>query len=179
MAVKCAPVRGGVGCWGPGWRREMGVTSLSCVWLSCDPMDCVAHQAPLSVEFSRQAYWSGLPFSTPGDLPDPGSEPVSLAPPAPSTLAGELFTTGPGKPLQDRAIMQSPKWARKDPQGPGKPPIAHLMPGYTWGPHPSRTHVEFNSHLSCLPWVGRSEKVAPRAVPRTLERKKRMKIYKQ
>ena len=35
-------------------------------------------QAPLSVEFSRQEYWSELPFSTPGDLPDPGIEPVSL-----------------------------------------------------------------------------------------------------
>ena len=37
----------------------------------------VAHQAPLSVEFSRQVYWSGLPFPSPGDLPDPGIEPRS------------------------------------------------------------------------------------------------------
>ena len=36
----------------------------------------VAHQAPLSVEFSRQEYWSGLPFSSPGDLPHPGKEGV-------------------------------------------------------------------------------------------------------
>ena len=43
----------------------------------CDPMDCIAHQAPLYVEFSRQEYWSGLPFPTPGDLPDPGMEPAS------------------------------------------------------------------------------------------------------
>jgi len=35
----------------------------------CDPMHC---QAPLSMGFSRQEYWSGLPFPTPGDLPDPG-----------------------------------------------------------------------------------------------------------
>ena len=34
----------------------------------------VAHQAPLSMEFSRQQYWSGLPFPPPGDLPDPGIE---------------------------------------------------------------------------------------------------------
>ena len=34
----------------------------------------VAHQAPLSIEFSRQEYWSGLPFPSPGDLPDPGIE---------------------------------------------------------------------------------------------------------
>ena len=38
----------------------------------------VAHQFPLSMEFSRQEYWSGLLFSSPGDLPDPGIEPTSL-----------------------------------------------------------------------------------------------------
>ena len=37
----------------------------------------VAHQAPLSVGFSRQAYWSQLPWPSPGDLPDPGIEPMS------------------------------------------------------------------------------------------------------
>ena len=37
----------------------------------------VAHQAPLSMEFSRQEYWSGLPVSSPGDLPNPGIEPRS------------------------------------------------------------------------------------------------------
>ena len=42
----------------------------------CDPMDC---QALLSMEFSRQGYWSGLPFPSPGDLPDPGIEPGSPA----------------------------------------------------------------------------------------------------
>ena len=39
----------------------------------------VAHQAPLSVEFFRQEYWSGLSFPSPGDLPDPGIKPGSLA----------------------------------------------------------------------------------------------------
>ena len=39
----------------------------------------VAHQAPLSMEFSRQKYWSGEPFPSPGDLPDPGIEPGSPA----------------------------------------------------------------------------------------------------
>jgi len=57
----------------------------------------IAHQAPLSIEFSRQEYWSGLPFSTPEDLPDPEIEPKSLASPA---LAGGFFTTAPPrKPL--------------------------------------------------------------------------------
>ena len=50
----------------------------------------VACQAPLSMEFSRQEYRSGQPFSTPGNLPDPGIEPVSLVS---SALAGGFFTT--------------------------------------------------------------------------------------
>ena len=52
----------------------------------------VAHQAPLSMEFSMQEYWSGLPFPTPGDLSEPGTESVSLVSPA---LAGTFFTTVP------------------------------------------------------------------------------------
>ena len=52
----------------------------------------VAHQAPLSTEFSRQEYWKGLSFPPPGDLPHPGTEPLSLASPA---LAGGFFTTAP------------------------------------------------------------------------------------
>ena len=50
----------------------------------------VAHQAPLSMGFSRQEYWSGLPCPPPGDLPHPGIEPVSLTSPA---VAGRFFTT--------------------------------------------------------------------------------------
>ena len=56
----------------------------------------VAHQASLSIGFSRQEYCSGLPFPSLGDLPHPGIEPMSLASPA---LAGRFFTTElPGKP---------------------------------------------------------------------------------
>ena len=44
------------------------------------------------MEFSRQEYWSGFPFPSPGDLPDPGIEPASLVSPA---LAGGFFTTAP------------------------------------------------------------------------------------
>ena len=51
----------------------------------------VARQAPLSIGFSGQEYWSGLPFPLPGDLPNPGIEPRSLTSPA---LAGGFFTTG-------------------------------------------------------------------------------------
>ena len=57
----------------------------------------VAHQAPLSMGFSSQEYWSGLSFPSLGDLPDPRIEPTSLTSPA---LAGSFFTTEPlGKPL--------------------------------------------------------------------------------
>ena len=48
----------------------------------CAPRDCKPAEAPLSTGLSRQAYWSGLPFPPPGDLPDPGMEPVSAVSPA-------------------------------------------------------------------------------------------------
>ena len=64
---------------------------LSCIWLFQTPQT-VAHQAPLSMGFSRQEYWSGLPFPSPGDFPDPGTEPMFPVPPA---LAGIFFTTAP------------------------------------------------------------------------------------
>ena len=54
----------------------------------------VAHQAPLSMEFSRQEYWSGLPFPSPEGLPDPGIEPGS-----PALEADSLSIEPPGKPL--------------------------------------------------------------------------------
>ena len=50
----------------------------------------VAHQAPQSMGLSRQEYWSGLPLPSPGHLPDPGTEPMSLTSPA---LAGGFFST--------------------------------------------------------------------------------------
>ena len=57
----------------------MCVCAQSCLFAATET---VALQTLLSVEFSRQEYWSGLPFPPPGDLPDPGIEPLSLRPPA-------------------------------------------------------------------------------------------------
>ena len=57
---------------------KVKVKSLSCVRLFATPWT-VAYQAPLSMGFSRQEYWSGLPFPSPGDLPDPEIEPRSPA----------------------------------------------------------------------------------------------------
>ena len=50
----------------------------SCLTL-CEPMNCIACKAPLSMKFFRQEYWSGLPFLSPGDLLNPGIKPQSPA----------------------------------------------------------------------------------------------------
>ena len=67
----------------------------------CDPWT-VTRQAPLSMGFSRQKYWSGLPFSSSGDLSDPGIEPSS-----PALQEDSLSTEPPGKP---RILMLVNKW---------------------------------------------------------------------
>ena len=66
---------------------------LSCVRLFVT-LWTVAHYTPLSVEFSRQEHWSGLPFPSAGDLPDPGIEPRSSA-----LQADSLLSESPGKPI--------------------------------------------------------------------------------
>ena len=63
--------------------------SLQLCLTLCNSMD-VAYQASPSMGFSRQEYWSGLPFLSPGNLPDPGIQPMSLTSPA---LAGGFFTS--------------------------------------------------------------------------------------
>ena len=67
-----------------------------------------AHHTPLSLGFSRQDYWSSLPFPSPGNLPTPETEPVSPASPA---LEGGFFTTEP----------------------PGKPPMTNIIPIFHTG----------------------------------------------
>ena len=74
------------------WKKAK---SLSRVWLLATPL--VAYQAPQSMEFSRQEYWSGLPFPSPGDLPNSGIEPRS-----PMLQADALPSEPPGKPLETR-----------------------------------------------------------------------------
>ena len=68
------------------------VKLLSCVRLFATPWT-VAYQAPPFMGFSRQEYWSGLPFPSPGDLPDPGIKPRS-----PTSQADALTSEPPGKP---------------------------------------------------------------------------------
>ena len=68
----------------------------------------VAHQAPLSMEFPRQEYWRGLPFSSPWDLPNPGIEPRS-----PVLQADSLLTEPPGKSLGCIVINYNKMWQYK------------------------------------------------------------------
>ena len=72
---------------------KVKVKSLSHVQLFATPWT-VAHQAPLSMRFSRQEYWSRLPFPSPGDLPNPGIEPRS-----PALQAYALPSEPPRKPI--------------------------------------------------------------------------------
>ena len=73
------------------YKQNKCVVAQSCPTL-CDPMDC-SLRGPLSMGFSRQEYWSGLPFPSPGDLPDPGIEPGS-----PALQAEALPSKPPEKP---------------------------------------------------------------------------------
>ena len=84
----CLPFSSRPGSWAVLSPRDCprrGTRSLSCVRLCVTPWT-VARQAPLSMGFSRQECWSGLPFPPPGDLPDPGIKPAYPA------LAGGFFT---------------------------------------------------------------------------------------
>ena len=101
----------------PLWKnlmRRQGLRPIgSCEVLKskCESVSCsvcltlatpwtVAHQAPLSVEFSRQEYWSGLPCPSPGDLPGPGVEPGS-----PALQADPLPSKPPGKPRKGLDVV--------------------------------------------------------------------------
>ena len=89
-------LREGKGVMGLRLHRKVKVKSLSRVRLFATPWT-IAYQAPPSMGFSRQECWSGLPFPSPGDLPDPGNEPRSPALQAdalPSEPSGKPDSTG-------------------------------------------------------------------------------------
>ena len=79
-------------------KERKKVKSLSRVRLFATPWT-IAYQAPPFMGFSRQGYWSGLPFPSPGDLPDPGIEPRS-----PTLWAGAL----PSKPPEKSSLQKAP-----------------------------------------------------------------------
>ena len=80
-------------------NKYMCLSCLNCVRLF-ETLWTVALQAPLSVGFSRQEYWSGLPCPPPGDLPNPGVKPTSLKSPA---VADGFFTTSTTWGAQEQA----------------------------------------------------------------------------
>ena len=80
------------------------LSHFSCVWLFVTPWT-TAHQAPLSMEFSWQEYWSGLPCPPPGNLPDSGVE--SVSPVSPALQADSLLLSHQGGPLGQRIVYIS------------------------------------------------------------------------
>ena len=89
--------------WSVTISESESVCWLSRVWL-CDPVDCIARQAPPSVGFSRQEYWSGLPFLSTRDLPDPGIKLVPPALQADSLPAQPTYTEVPAKHYTPKAL---------------------------------------------------------------------------
>ena len=81
-------------------KFHSGVSDLATPWTG-------AHQAPLSIKFSRQEYWSGLPFPSPGGLPNPGIEPGSPTLQADSSDQRNSSDSSepPGKPYTQRLLL--------------------------------------------------------------------------
>ena len=110
----------------------MKVKSFSCVQLFATPWT-VTYQAPLSMGFSRQEYWNGLPFPSPGDLPDPGTEPVY-----PALQADALTSEPPGKPTinckdnirSDQSLSRVRLCDSVNRSTPGLP-VHHQLPEFT------------------------------------------------
>ena len=115
----------------------------------CDPIECVACQAPLSMGFSRQEYWSGLPCPPPGDLPDPGIKLVSLMSAA---LAGGLFTSASWEapahskrgqkvnaPVPSGITLRKPRL--------GQQPLTHVSPSLSQTASSSPSRLQAN-HFS-------------------------------
>ena len=131
---------------------------LSHIRLSAIPWT-VAHQAPLSMELSRQESWSRLPFPTPGDLPDPRIKPTSLVSPA--------LTSRPRKPGQisvssvSRSVVSNS--LRPHESQHARPPCPSPTPGVHSDSHPSSrcchpaissSVVPFSSCPQSLPALG-------------------------
>ena len=80
------------------WKAANNVHIITSMIFMALSLWTVPHQAPLSMEISRQEHWSGMPFPSPGDLTNPGIKPMSLVSAA---LAGEFFTTVTPETLYD------------------------------------------------------------------------------
>ena len=146
---------------------------MSC--LTLETLWTVAHQAPLSMGFSRQEDWSGLPFASPGALPNPGIEPRSCALHMVSCIAGRFFTEWATSSVQFSLVNQScPTLC--DPMDHSMPgfPIHHQLPEFTqthvhWVgdatqpshplSSPSPPIFNLSQHQGLFKWVGSSHQV--------------------
>ena len=90
----------------------------------------VAHQAPLSMRFSRQEYWSGWPFPSAGDLPDSG-----IGPRSPALQADSLTSETPGKPLVLNANTLNTRIKRE------RPPLATTREGLHSNEDPAQPKI--------------------------------------
>ena len=132
--------------------KSLKVKSLRPIWLFVTPLCTVAYQAPPSMGFSRQEYWSGLRFPSPRDLPNPGIEPGS-----PAFQADSLTSEPPGKPM--KSLVQFSSASLCNPMDCTMPgfPVYHQLPELT------QTHIHrvgdafspsifpFSSHLRSFP----------------------------
>ena len=120
-----------------GSEAKWSEVTQSCPTL-CDPVD-IACQAPLSMGFSRQEYWSGLPFLSPGDLPDPGIKPGS-----PALQADALSSEPPGKP---------PRTGDKRPNIIKDAPFTHYSGNYkSLGSHKAGDQISFRNIFWSSEW---------------------------
>ena len=103
--------------------------SLSFVWPFTTPW-IVACEVPLSMEFPRQEYWNGLPFPTPGNLPNPGTEPTSPA------LEGRFFTTD--------SLPLAP---------PGLKPLVYIHVLFSWNYWPQNHKKDHSERNYLLPYT--------------------------
>ena len=128
--------------------------SLSRVQLFETPW-AVAYQVPPSMGFSRQEYWSGLPFSSPGDLPDPGVEPGS-----PAFQADALTSEPPGKPIIVSGELLFIFWSFSQsqlfptffsiPQAPS-PPSPSSLPAGDLASHLTEEIAALGREVPCVP----------------------------
>ena len=112
---------------------------LDCVQLFEIPWT-VARQAPLSMGSSRQEYWSGLPFPSPGDLPNPGTDPKS-----PEMQAYSLPSEPPGKPSDD-GFSQLYMWLIFFLVGKGREACRIVVPGPRIEPRPWTVEARSPNH---------------------------------
>ena len=118
------------------WSKASHVVTSACVlshfrrvWLFATllPVDC---QAPLSIGFSRQEYWSGLPCLPPRELPDPGIEPSSLRSPV---LADRFFTNSAAWETRRGLLKENRYWCPFRPDGKGEKWGERFKMGMTCG----------------------------------------------